>query len=196
MPGSGLDAFQPQVIFLATSARDVARFPSVDQDEDAVARLATTRLPTGCESGKACNAKWNATIMQNNFEIAPVSILGHLQLATSRGSRALPRAAQSSVRRAGSGLSSCCTTCADSPRRRELANGSIRASISNSRCLAEPSALSLMPTASYPCCGPWSAVARRFWCWTWTILCGAAVVGDLGAGGVDLAKAQERARRF
>jgi len=76
-PGSGLDEFQPQVVFLATSARDVTRFPVVGQDEESVAQLAGEELDDWLRIWETCNARWNATVVQNNFEIAPGGVLGH-----------------------------------------------------------------------------------------------------------------------
>jgi FkbH-like protein len=79
-PGSGLDAFGPQVVFLATGARDVARRPDVDQDEEAVARLAAEERDDWAHLWETSRTRWNATVVQNNFEIAPGSVLGHYAL--------------------------------------------------------------------------------------------------------------------
>src|SRR5271157_5035827 len=76
-PGSGLDVFQPQVIFLATGARDVSRFPTLDMGEDVVAQLAAQELDDWAQLWERANQKWNATLIQNNFEIGPGSVMGH-----------------------------------------------------------------------------------------------------------------------
>ena len=75
--GSGLDVFQPQVIFLATGARDVSRFPTLDMGEDVVAQLAAQELDDWSQLWERANQKWNATLIQNNFEIGPGSVMGH-----------------------------------------------------------------------------------------------------------------------
>ena len=76
-PGSGLDVFQPQVIFLATGTRDVSRFPTLDMGEDVVAQLAAQELDDWAQLWERANQKWNATLIQNNFEIGPGSVMGH-----------------------------------------------------------------------------------------------------------------------
>ncbi len=79
-PGSGLDAFGPQVIFLATGARDVARFPAIEMDDEAVGRVAAEEFEDWSRLWETANARWNATVIQNNFEIAPGSVMGHYRL--------------------------------------------------------------------------------------------------------------------
>jgi FkbH-like protein len=76
-PGSQLDTFGPQVVFLATGSRDVARRPGLDHDESTVARLAEAELQDWSNLWDTALARWNATVLQNNFEIAPGSVLGH-----------------------------------------------------------------------------------------------------------------------
>ena len=78
--GSGLDSFHPNVIFLATGARDVSRYPSIEMDEEAVSRVAAEELDDWSLLWETANAKWNASLIQNNFEIAPGSVMGHHRL--------------------------------------------------------------------------------------------------------------------
>jgi FkbH-like protein len=75
--GSALDAFRPEVVFLATSARDVGRFPPIDADLQTVERLADAELTQWQGLWARAQSRWNATIVQNNFEVAPHSVLGH-----------------------------------------------------------------------------------------------------------------------
>jgi FkbH-like protein len=79
-PGSELDVFRPQVVFLATSARDVCRNPAPDWDEAAVAQSATEEIDAWIHLWEICHSKWNATILQNNFDIGPGSAWGHYSL--------------------------------------------------------------------------------------------------------------------
>jgi FkbH-like protein len=79
-PGSGLDVFRPQFVFLATGARDVASYPSVDQAEGGVVHQASEEIAGWVHLWESCKARWNATVIQNNFEIAPGSVLGHFAL--------------------------------------------------------------------------------------------------------------------
>jgi FkbH-like protein len=85
-PSPELDAFAPQVILLATSVRDILRFPDLSSDDAEVARLADDEVSAWASLWEAANARWNATIIQNNFEVAPGGALGHygLRHAASR----------------------------------------------------------------------------------------------------------------
>jgi FkbH-like protein len=79
-PDSELNAFRPVIVFLATSARDVIRAPSLGDDEAAVALLADEEAAGWAQLWETASARWNATIIQNNFEIAPGSVFGHQAL--------------------------------------------------------------------------------------------------------------------
>jgi FkbH-like protein len=79
-PGSGLDAFRPEIVFLATSARDVGRVPLIDMDEEAVCRMAAAEVADWVRLWETVHGKWNAAVLQNNFEIMPGGALGHYAL--------------------------------------------------------------------------------------------------------------------
>lgn len=79
-PGSGLDAFQPNLIFLATSARDIAHSPSLELDTEKASQLAAVEVDEWRRLWETCQARWNATVIQNNFEIMPWGVLGHFAL--------------------------------------------------------------------------------------------------------------------
>ena len=68
------------MIFLATGARDVSRFPSIEMDEEAVSQVAAEEIDEWSLLWETANAKWNATLIQNNFEVAPGSVMGHYRL--------------------------------------------------------------------------------------------------------------------
>jgi FkbH-like protein len=75
--GSGLDAFAPDIIFLATDARDVRSFPPVDADESAAARLADAEIAGWEQLWERARSRWNAAVVQNNFALGPYSTFGH-----------------------------------------------------------------------------------------------------------------------
>jgi FkbH-like protein len=77
MPGSGLDQFGPQVIFLATSCRNIGGFPRMLEDETSVKQLLDTEVSEWAWLWETANTRWNATIIQNNFEVQPGSVIGH-----------------------------------------------------------------------------------------------------------------------
>jgi FkbH-like protein len=79
-PGSKLAAFRPQVIVVATGARDIVRFPSLLAREDEIAKMAEEEFADWALLWSRARTEWNATIIQNNFEVAPGAVLGHLAL--------------------------------------------------------------------------------------------------------------------
>ena len=79
-PGSGLDRFHPEILFLAIGARDVSVFPAADHSEAEVAALADEEIDCFSALWSLTHEKWNATIIQNNFEIGPGSSFGHFSV--------------------------------------------------------------------------------------------------------------------
>jgi FkbH-like protein len=79
-PDPRLDAFCPQFVFLATGARDVSRYPTIDAELPAVESLAAAEIADWAQLWETANSRWNATLIQNNFEIAPERVLGHYSL--------------------------------------------------------------------------------------------------------------------
>ncbi len=73
-------AFCPQFVFLATGSREVARFPAIDADLTTVESLAAAEIADWVRLWDAANARWNATLIQNNFEISAARPLGHYSL--------------------------------------------------------------------------------------------------------------------
>ncbi len=76
-PGSALDQFAPQVVFVATSVRDVSRLPDLNEDDPSVARMAEEEIAAWDQLWRTANTRWNATLLQNNFETPPGDVLGH-----------------------------------------------------------------------------------------------------------------------
>jgi FkbH-like protein len=79
-PGSGLDQFAPDVIFLATGARDVARLPGINDGIEAVQQLAEAELAEWLRLWERAKSSWNSTLIQNNFETTADRVLGHYAL--------------------------------------------------------------------------------------------------------------------
>jgi FkbH-like protein len=75
--GSGLDEFGPEIIFLATDARDVRNFPPIGANESTVARLADAEINAWEQLWERARSRWNASLIQNNFALPPHSIFGH-----------------------------------------------------------------------------------------------------------------------
>jgi FkbH-like protein len=79
-PGSGLDTFRPEIVFLATGARDVTRLPPIDADAVAVQQFAEAELADWMQLWEAAQSRWNATLIQNNFDPSPERVFGHFTL--------------------------------------------------------------------------------------------------------------------
>ena len=79
-PGSGLDQFGPEIVFVATGARDLTRVPPLEADAAAVEQFAETELSDWLQLWETARSRWNATLIQNNFDIPFDRILGHYTL--------------------------------------------------------------------------------------------------------------------
>ncbi|MCC6862404.1 MAG: HAD family hydrolase [Bryobacterales bacterium] len=79
-PGSGLDCFRPNIVFLATGARDVGVFPPVAAGREEVERMAEEELSGWAGLWQVVRERWGATVIQNSFDIDPWGVLGHYSL--------------------------------------------------------------------------------------------------------------------
>jgi FkbH-like protein len=79
-PGSGLDHFQPDIVFLATGARDVSRVPPVVASADDIDRIAEEEFAGWQSLWQTARDRWGAAVIQNTFEIAPWNAMGHYSL--------------------------------------------------------------------------------------------------------------------
>lgn len=77
VPGSGLDRFEPQAVFLATSMRDIARLPRPGQAAADVAADLDAEATEWLGLWSAVRDRWGATVIQNLFEEPPWGSLGH-----------------------------------------------------------------------------------------------------------------------
>ena len=75
--GSGLDRFRPHIVFLATGTRDLARFPVLIDSPDTVRGFLEAEVGDWLTLWDRARSRWNASIIQNLFEIPPWSALGH-----------------------------------------------------------------------------------------------------------------------
>jgi FkbH-like protein len=76
-PGSDLDRFAPQIILLATGAREISRFPAQHATPTEIEALAEAELDGWARLWDAAGKAWGATVIQNNFECEPWGIFGH-----------------------------------------------------------------------------------------------------------------------
>jgi FkbH-like protein len=76
-PRSGLDTFQPQVVFLAVDARDVSHLPSVTTNAKELSDLFESELQSWTNLWNTARSKWNSIIIQNTFVAPDYPALGH-----------------------------------------------------------------------------------------------------------------------
>ena len=82
-PGSDLDKFQPDLLFIATGSRDISGFPGPESSPEALIELANTEANAWGSLWETANRRWGATVIQNNFEAIPGSVFGHYALRHS-----------------------------------------------------------------------------------------------------------------
>lgn len=79
-PGSGLDTFQPKIIFLATNARDVMNVSALGASGEEVSRKLDEEFANWANLWKLAHDRWGASIIQNTFEVSPWNPMGHYSL--------------------------------------------------------------------------------------------------------------------
>lgn len=79
-PGSALDSFRPDLLFLAVGVRDVVRFPSIEASSVDAECLAAAELSDWSSLWETARSRWNATVIQNNFDLEPERLWGHFSL--------------------------------------------------------------------------------------------------------------------
>lgn len=76
-PTGAMDRFKPQVIFIATSARDITRHPRITSERAEVASLLKAEVADWLHLWNLANERWGATVIQNTFDPHPWDALGH-----------------------------------------------------------------------------------------------------------------------
>jgi FkbH-like protein len=79
-PNSALDSFKPDILFLAVGMRDVVRFPPIEATSAEADSLAGAELGDWSSLWENARSRWNATVIQNNFELEPERLWGHFSL--------------------------------------------------------------------------------------------------------------------
>ena len=79
-PGSRLDQFEPNVIFLATGAEDTIHRPSLRDTNEQTAAVVEEEFSFWHQLWKRANERWGAVVIQNTFEISPWGTMGHFSL--------------------------------------------------------------------------------------------------------------------
>ncbi|AOZ95491.1 HAD-IIIC family phosphatase [Butyrivibrio hungatei] len=72
-----LDAFQPNVIYIYTTNRNIIRYPLISDSEDEIAQLIENEMTKYTSVWKSLAEKYGCPIIQNNFEMPFTRLLGN-----------------------------------------------------------------------------------------------------------------------
>jgi predicted enzyme involved in methoxymalonyl-ACP biosynthesis len=125
---AALAAFQPDLIYLHTSSRNVLHRPSVQTAESDLPRLVAAELDRWREIWDSLERSVGCQIIQNNFEPLPVALLGNMEAVAPAGQ---VRRWRRSWR---SGRACCCRMWPAWPRWWGCGAGSTRSAGSPTRC--------------------------------------------------------------
>lgn len=70
-PSSGLHAFRPQILFLATGWRDLGNVPRLNDDDDAVRRAVDAEFAAWSRLWQTAHERLGCQLVQNNFDAPP-----------------------------------------------------------------------------------------------------------------------------
>jgi FkbH-like protein len=84
-PGSALYAFRPQIVFLATSRRDLAHVPALHDSAEAVAERVRAELADWSLLWRTLHERLGCLVIQNNFEAPAWRVLGNHELRHPAG---------------------------------------------------------------------------------------------------------------
>lgn len=76
-PDSGLDAFRPQIVILATSGRDLMRQPTITMTAAEVGELVAAETADWMRLWQTAQSRWGASVIQNTGDVSPWNALGH-----------------------------------------------------------------------------------------------------------------------
>jgi FkbH-like protein len=76
-PGSGLDRFRPQIVFIAAEARDVSSRPPLTASAEEAAAAAAAEADRWLSLWETAHRRWNCSVVSNTFVAEPWGELGH-----------------------------------------------------------------------------------------------------------------------
>lgn len=82
-PGSELYRFQPSIVVIATSRRDIADFPAVGDTPEAVASRIAAEVAEWSRLWKTVHDRLSCQIVQNNFVLSPWRLLANRESSAS-----------------------------------------------------------------------------------------------------------------
>lgn len=86
-----LDEFDPDVIYLHTTSRNIQEFPSIDNAPESISLLTQNTFKRFSSIWDSLGAKYNCAIIQNNFDPIPYRPMGNLDGVDPRGAEVFIR---------------------------------------------------------------------------------------------------------
>lgn len=80
-----LDAFNPDIIFIHTSNRNIINYPNVKMNAQEIENLLNEQYEYYLSMWESLNNKFNCTIIQNNFEMSFYRLLGNKDVSDIHG---------------------------------------------------------------------------------------------------------------
>ena len=84
-PNGELEKFQPDIVYIHTTSRNVTAFPALSDSEETVKRLAETQISRFEGSWNRISEKYGCPIIQNNFEMPLYRLLGNKDASDIHG---------------------------------------------------------------------------------------------------------------
>ena len=84
-PNPELESFKPDVVYIHTSNRNIAQYPSLEDSVDAVQALVSGQLKKYQEMWDRISATYGCPIIQNNFEMPMYRLLGNKDASDIHG---------------------------------------------------------------------------------------------------------------
>ena len=84
-PNPELESFKPDVVYIHTSNRNIAQYPSLEDSVDAVQALVSGQVKKYQEMWDRISATYGCPIIQNNFEMPMYRLLGNKDASDIHG---------------------------------------------------------------------------------------------------------------
>ncbi len=84
-PNTKLEDFQPDVIYIHTSNRNIVRYPSMADSSDRIEEMMRAELGRFKNIWESANKKYKCPIIQNNFEMPAYRLLGNKDASDKHG---------------------------------------------------------------------------------------------------------------
>ena len=84
-PPKELELFNPDIVFIHTSCRNILNYPSITDNNEKIDEMLNTEFSRYEQAWQALKNKYNPVIIQNNFELPYYRLLGNTDVTDRRG---------------------------------------------------------------------------------------------------------------